>query len=88
MRSVCNQLCKEFMTDILHITNRSDSEDVTQLQNYLLHGRGWILLQVMQKKGVQVTIIDTPKNYCYIVYMPIKDVPYWEVEFVYYLTFF
>ncbi|XP_053374768.1 lysosomal-trafficking regulator-like isoform X2 [Mercenaria mercenaria] len=53
MKSVCSQLCKEFMSDILHITSRSEDDDVTQLQKYLLEGRGWILLKVIHNKGIQ-----------------------------------
>ncbi|XP_052767805.1 lysosomal-trafficking regulator-like isoform X2 [Mya arenaria] len=53
MQSVCNQLCREFMTDILHITSRCETDDTTQLQNYLLNDRGWLLLQVLHRKGAQ-----------------------------------
>ncbi|KAL4238058.1 hypothetical protein ACF0H5_002769 [Mactra antiquata] len=53
MKSVCNQFCKEFMSDILHITSRSEDDDILPLQKYLLEGRGWILLQVIHDKGVQ-----------------------------------
>ena len=53
VKSVCNQLCKEFMSDILRITTTAQDDDVTHLQAYLLEGRGWILLKVIYKTGVK-----------------------------------
>ena len=61
MKSVCNQLCKELMSDILHITSKSEEEDYTELQKYLLNDRGWLLIQVIFKKGVKVGITENPQ---------------------------
>ena len=42
------------MSDILHITSRSETDDTAQLQRYLLEDRGWQLLQVLHTRGAQV----------------------------------
>ena len=54
MRSVANHLCQEFMSDIIGVTDSSEDDDVTPLQNYLLRERGWLLLYTIKKKGTQV----------------------------------
>ena len=50
------------MSDIVRITSSAtdddEEEDVSQLQHYLLEGRGWILLQVIHRSGVQVHYLD------------------------------
>ena len=56
VKSVCNQLCKEFMSDILRITSSAEDDDITKLQTYLLEGRGWILLRLIHKTGAQVNL--------------------------------
>ena len=54
MKSVSNILAGEFLVDVQHICSTSDDDDVTQLQEYLLRGRGAILLKVLNTIGVQV----------------------------------
>lgn len=54
MRSVANHLCQEFMSDIIGVTDSSEDDDVTPLQNYLLRERGWLLLYTIHKNGTQV----------------------------------
>lgn len=54
MRNVSNELSHEFMHNILSVTNSTaDVEDLTGLENYLLQGRGWMLLYTIHKVGVQ-----------------------------------
>ncbi|XP_069116272.1 lysosomal-trafficking regulator-like isoform X2 [Argopecten irradians] len=54
MRSVVNSLCQEFMNDIIQVTNsEDDDDDPAALQNYLGRGRGWLLLLLISKHGVQ-----------------------------------
>ncbi|XP_078313286.1 lysosomal-trafficking regulator-like isoform X5 [Crassostrea virginica] len=53
MRSVANHLCQEFMSDIIGVTDSSEDDDVTPLQNYLLRERGWLLLYTIHKNGTQ-----------------------------------
>lgn len=55
MKTMCNQLCQEFMSDIVNVTSTTeDEEDSTALENYMLRDRGWVLLHVIYKSGVQV----------------------------------
>ncbi|KAK3604703.1 hypothetical protein CHS0354_008265 [Potamilus streckersoni] len=54
MKSVCNLLAKEFMNDILKITSDAGDEDISVLQKYLLWERGWTILRVIHKIGVQM----------------------------------
>ena len=54
MKSVSNILAGEFLVDVQHICSTSEDDDVTQLQEYLLRGRGAILLKVLNTIGVQV----------------------------------
>ncbi|KAL3873258.1 hypothetical protein ACJMK2_036396, partial [Sinanodonta woodiana] len=54
MKSVCNLLAKEFMNDILKITSDAADEDISVLQKYLLWERGWTILRVIHKIGVQM----------------------------------
>ena len=50
-----NQLCQEFMSDIVRVTSSVEHEDdVTTLQEYLLRDRGWLLLYAISKNGLQV----------------------------------
>ncbi|KAL8559615.1 hypothetical protein ACOMHN_008326 [Nucella lapillus] len=54
MRNVSNELSHEFMHNIYHVTkNTADGEDTTDLEHYLLRGRGWMLLYTIHKVGVQ-----------------------------------
>ena len=55
MKSVSNILAGEFLVDVQHICSTSEDDDVTQLREYLLRGRGTILLKVLNTIGVQVT---------------------------------
>ena len=55
MRNVSNELAHEFMRNILSVTNATtETDDVANLENYLLDGRGWKLLFAIHKIGVQV----------------------------------
>ena len=55
MRNVSNELAHEFMRNILSVTNATtEIDDVANLENYLLDGRGWMLLFAVHKIGVQV----------------------------------
>ena len=55
MRNVSNELAHEFMRNILSVTNATtETDDVANLENYLLDGRGWMLLLAIHKIGVQV----------------------------------
>ena len=54
MRSVSNILAGEFLVDVHRICSESADEDVRYLQEYLLHGRGGIILKVLNTIGVQV----------------------------------
>lgn len=57
MKSVVNLLCTEFMNDIIHITNTAEDDcDPAALESYMVRGRGWQLLHVIHKSGVQVWI--------------------------------
>ncbi|KAL5009292.1 hypothetical protein ScPMuIL_014873 [Solemya velum] len=54
MKTMCNQLCQEFMSDIVNVTSATeDEEDSTALETYMLKDRGWVLLHVIYKSGVQ-----------------------------------
>lgn len=56
-RSMCGQLSQEFMADIHRVATETDDEsDFTKLQHYLLEGRGWKLLEIIRRIGVQVSI--------------------------------
>ena len=35
------------------MTHMNDTDDITDLENYLLEGRGWMLLYAVHKIGVQ-----------------------------------
>lgn len=60
MKSILNQLCQEFMNDIIKVTSgqddQDDEDDPAVLQKYLLEGRGWLLLYILYKNGVQVCL--------------------------------
>ena len=50
-----NELSHEFMRNIFSVTNSTaEVDDVANLENYLLDGRGWMLLFTIHKIGVQV----------------------------------
>ncbi|XP_076442605.1 lysosomal-trafficking regulator-like isoform X2 [Babylonia areolata] len=54
MRNVSNELSHEFMHNILRVTNSAaDVDDITDLENYLLGGRGWMLLYTIRRVGTQ-----------------------------------
>ncbi|KAK3092886.1 hypothetical protein FSP39_008387 [Pinctada imbricata] len=54
MRSIVNQLCQEFMSDIVRVTSSADDDDdITTLQQYLLSDRGWLLLHAINRNGLQ-----------------------------------
>ncbi|XP_064599745.1 lysosomal-trafficking regulator-like [Liolophura sinensis] len=54
MKSVCNILAREFLADIQRVCSLSDDEDDTgHLRDYLLCQRGWRLLFVMHKLGLE-----------------------------------
>lgn len=55
MKSIVNQLCNEFMNDIIRITNTAEDDgDPAALESYLVKDRGWLLLYVIYKNGIQV----------------------------------
>ena len=57
MKNVSNELSHEFMHNIFNITNsnsETEDNDITDLENYLLDGRGWMLLYAICRIGVQV----------------------------------
>lgn len=57
MKTIVNQLCNEFMNDIIRITNKADDDgDPAALESYLVKDRGWQLLYVIYKNGIQVCI--------------------------------
>ncbi|XP_041350649.1 lysosomal-trafficking regulator-like isoform X2 [Gigantopelta aegis] len=54
MKNVCSQLCQELMNDILFISNNTrDKSDASGLEEYLLQGRGWMLLKVIHHVGMK-----------------------------------
>ncbi len=56
MKSVSNILAGEFLVDVQQICSTSADDDVTKLEEYLLRGRGAVLLKVLNTIGVQVNI--------------------------------
>ncbi|XP_074663000.1 lysosomal-trafficking regulator-like [Tubulanus polymorphus] len=53
MKSVCNILSREFLSDVHLCCNQTqDEDDVSDLQLYLLSDRGWMILQVLHLIGV------------------------------------
>ncbi|XP_052057749.1 lysosomal-trafficking regulator-like isoform X2 [Mytilus californianus] len=54
MKTIVNQLCNEFMNDIIRITNKAEDDgDPATLESYLVKDRGWQLLYVIYKNGIQ-----------------------------------
>ena len=55
MKGIVNQLRNEFMNDIIRITNTAEDDgDPAALESYLVKERGWLLLYVIYKNGIQV----------------------------------
>ena len=60
MKNLCSQLCQELMSDILFISNNThDESDASGLEEYLLQGRGWMLLKVIHHVGVKVSSVNS-----------------------------
>ncbi len=57
MKSVSNILAGEFLVDVQQICSTSADDDVTKLEEYLLRGRGAVLLKVLNTIGVQVNVL-------------------------------
>ena len=54
MKSVSSILAAEFLSDVHCICSSSQDEDVAVLGDYLMQGRGGVILKVLQTIGVQV----------------------------------
>ena len=55
MKSVSNLLAGELLVDVHHVCSNSADDDISQLQGYLLSGRGATLLKVLNTLGIEVS---------------------------------
>jgi len=54
MQSVSNILAGELLVDVDRVCSCCDDDDIAPLQEYLLRGRGCLILSVLNTIGVQV----------------------------------
>ncbi|XP_067682841.1 lysosomal-trafficking regulator-like isoform X2 [Haliotis asinina] len=76
MKNISNQLSQELMNDILLVSNSAqDESDSSQLQQYLLEGRGWKLLHVIHSVGVKT--LSNSRDLCNLL---LSLLP-WTIQF-------
>ncbi|XP_048259527.1 lysosomal-trafficking regulator-like isoform X2 [Haliotis rufescens] len=76
MKNISNQLSQELMNDILLVSNSAqDESDSSQLQHYLLEGRGWKLLHVIHSVGVKT--LSNSRDLCNLL---LSLLP-WAIQF-------
>ena len=68
MNSVPDILVREFHSDIYNVcskvTEAGCEDDLQPLQEYLLRGRGWVILHVLNTLGLQVCYHISNNNIC------------------------
>lgn len=59
MRTVCSVLVGEFLVDVHRMCAACSGADTSPLQEYLLHGRGCVILRVLHTISIQVSDVSS-----------------------------